>query len=319
MYPTAIGSEPDHPGFDTEPLWERVITANGITNGRTWWSSTGSGVEGPLTFYGSSFVSDPYGRVLVQAPRDEPAVLSPTSTSTPARDWLDLFPLLATRRPDAYGSLTEPPRPVRRRREAPVRGRSSLVRCPATRCRGSSHGSTRSTKPSRSWHRAVPQRGARPLLLQPVERRRPRADLGCVRRGAAPSGSQDPQVMRAPHRRDERSSPGSRTVAIKSLFGRLRPPEHFEDDEPLPYGMRRPITSSFPSGHAATALHGRHHARRRHRRRSRLLLARGAHRVQPRLRPACTTPPTSSPVPLLGLALGQVAKRLLPLGPPAQR
>jgi membrane-associated phospholipid phosphatase len=40
---------------------------------------------------------------------------------------------------------------------------------------------------------------------------------------------------------------------VKSLFGRVRPPEHFTDDEPLPYGMRRPITSSFPSGHAATA------------------------------------------------------------------
>jgi undecaprenyl-diphosphatase len=41
--------------------------------------------------------------------------------------------------------------------------------------------------------------------------------------------------------------------AVKSLFRRVRPPEHFAHDDPLPYGMRRPITSSFPSGHAATA------------------------------------------------------------------
>ena len=40
---------------------------------------------------------------------------------------------------------------------------------------------------------------------------------------------------------------------VKSLFRRVRPHEHFENDDPLPYGMRRPITSSFPSGHAATA------------------------------------------------------------------
>src|SRR3954454_15095874 len=33
VYPTAIGSEPDHPDFDTEPLWEKVIVANGIANG----------------------------------------------------------------------------------------------------------------------------------------------------------------------------------------------------------------------------------------------------------------------------------------------
>ena len=40
---------------------------------------------------------------------------------------------------------------------------------------------------------------------------------------------------------------------VKSIFGRVRPQEHFTHDAPLPYGMRRPITSSFPSGHAATA------------------------------------------------------------------
>ncbi len=40
---------------------------------------------------------------------------------------------------------------------------------------------------------------------------------------------------------------------VKSRFRRGRPQEHFEHEEPLPYGMRRPITSSFPSGHAATA------------------------------------------------------------------
>ena len=33
VYPTAIGSEPDHPDFDTEPLWEKVIVGNGIANG----------------------------------------------------------------------------------------------------------------------------------------------------------------------------------------------------------------------------------------------------------------------------------------------
>jgi undecaprenyl-diphosphatase len=40
---------------------------------------------------------------------------------------------------------------------------------------------------------------------------------------------------------------------VKSAFRRVRPPEHFANDDPLPYRMRRPITSSFPSGHAATA------------------------------------------------------------------
>ncbi len=108
VYPTAIGSEPDHPAFDTEPLWERVIVANGIANGTFMIAVNRIGEEPPLTFYGSSFVSDPYGRILAQAPRDEPAVLVADLDLDQRRDWLTLFPFLTTRRPDAYGSLTRP-------------------------------------------------------------------------------------------------------------------------------------------------------------------------------------------------------------------
>ena len=107
VYPTAIGSEPDHPSFDTEPIWEQVIRAHGITNGTFMVVPNRIGTEGPVTFYGSSFISDPYGRVLVQAPRDRPAVLVADLDLDQRRDWLALFPLLATRRPDAYGSLVE--------------------------------------------------------------------------------------------------------------------------------------------------------------------------------------------------------------------
>jgi N-carbamoylputrescine amidase len=108
VYPTAIGSEPDHPAFDTEPLWQHVISAQGIMNGTFMIAVNRTGREGPLTFYGSSFVSDPYGRILVQAPRSEPAVLVADLDLDQARDWLDLFPLLGTRRPETYGPLTEP-------------------------------------------------------------------------------------------------------------------------------------------------------------------------------------------------------------------
>jgi len=107
VYPTAIGSEPDHPDFDTQPLWERVIVANGIANGVFMVAVNRTGTEQPLSFYGSSFISDPYGRVLVQAPRSEPAVLVADLDLDQRRDWLELFPFLTTRRPDAYGSLIE--------------------------------------------------------------------------------------------------------------------------------------------------------------------------------------------------------------------
>jgi N-carbamoylputrescine amidase len=108
VYPTAIGSEPDHPDFDTEPLWHQTIVSHGIANGLFAIAVNRFGNEGELTFYGSSFVSDPYGRVLAQAPRDAPAVLVADLDLDQRRDWLELFPLLATRRPDTYGPLIDP-------------------------------------------------------------------------------------------------------------------------------------------------------------------------------------------------------------------
>jgi len=120
VYPTAIGSEPDHPGFDTQPLWQQVIVGNGIANGlfmvvpnRTGTEHAPDGATGN-TFYGSSFVSDPYGRILAQAPRDAEAVLVVDLDLAQRDDWLDLFPFLQTRRPDTYGALLEP---VAQRRE----------------------------------------------------------------------------------------------------------------------------------------------------------------------------------------------------------
>ncbi|HUA75275.1 MAG TPA: carbon-nitrogen hydrolase [Solirubrobacteraceae bacterium] len=107
VYPTAIGSEPDHPEFDTQPLWERVIVGNAIANGVFVVAVNRVGEEPPLRFYGSSFICDPYGRKLVQAPREEPAVLVAQLDLDQREDWLELFPFLRTRRPDTYRALTE--------------------------------------------------------------------------------------------------------------------------------------------------------------------------------------------------------------------
>ncbi len=109
IYPTAIGSEPEHPDFDTQPLWEQVMIGNAISNGLFIVAVNRIGEEPPLRFYGSSFICDPYGRKLVQAPRDEPAVLVAELDLDQRHDWLELFPFLDTRRPDTYGRLAERP------------------------------------------------------------------------------------------------------------------------------------------------------------------------------------------------------------------
>jgi N-carbamoylputrescine amidase len=108
VYPTAIGSEPDHPEFDTEPLWRQVIVGHAIANGTFMIVPNRYGNEGALNFYGSSFICDPYGRILARAEREGDEVLVTDLDLDQRRDWLDLFPFLATRRPDTYGMLGEP-------------------------------------------------------------------------------------------------------------------------------------------------------------------------------------------------------------------
>lgn len=107
-YPTAIGSEPDHPGFDTEPLLRKTITGHAVANGLFIVVPNRFGSEGLIEFYGSSFIVDPFGRVLAEAPRDKEAVLVADLDLGQREDWLTLFPFFGTRRPDTYGTLVEP-------------------------------------------------------------------------------------------------------------------------------------------------------------------------------------------------------------------
>lgn len=106
-YPTAIGSEPDFPNFDTEPLWEAAIRGNAIANGLFMIVPNRYGNEGNITFYGSSFIADPFGRVLVQAPRDSDAVLIANLDLGQREDWLELFPFFKTRRPESYDIIAD--------------------------------------------------------------------------------------------------------------------------------------------------------------------------------------------------------------------
>ena len=94
-------------------MWQHVIVGNGITNATFMIAVNRIGTEHlpgapAITFYGSSFISDPYGRILVQAPRSDDAVIVADLDLDARRDWLALFPFLATRRPDTYASLVAP-------------------------------------------------------------------------------------------------------------------------------------------------------------------------------------------------------------------
>ncbi|STX29586.1 putative hydrolase [Legionella beliardensis] len=105
VYPTAIGAEPTAPGFDSQPLWQKVMIAQGIMANCFMVAVNRIGTEEGLEFYGSSFISNPLGEILVQAPRHEPAVLVAELDMSIRSLWSRLFPFASQRQPETYQEL----------------------------------------------------------------------------------------------------------------------------------------------------------------------------------------------------------------------
>lgn len=108
VYPTAIGGEPTAPEFDSQPMWQKVMVAQGIMSNTFIIAVNRIGCEDNLTFYGSSFISTPTGELLAQAPRNKAAVLVAELDFANRDLWGRLFPFSQQREPATYKELTRP-------------------------------------------------------------------------------------------------------------------------------------------------------------------------------------------------------------------
>ncbi len=106
-YPTAIGSEPTAADFDSAGAWRAVMRGHAAANGLFIAACNRIGRENAVTFYGSSFICDPLGRVLAQASRDQDEVVHALLRADVREQYLALFPLLRQRRPQHYGRLLQ--------------------------------------------------------------------------------------------------------------------------------------------------------------------------------------------------------------------
>ncbi len=104
-YPTAIGSEPTAPDFDSAAAWRTVMRGHAVANGVFIAACNRIGRENAVTFYGSSFICDPLGNILAQASRDRDEVIHAVLRAAVREQYLDLFPLLHQRRPQHYRRL----------------------------------------------------------------------------------------------------------------------------------------------------------------------------------------------------------------------
>jgi N-carbamoylputrescine amidase len=112
FYPTAIGWHPAEKaqyGEAQHDAWRTMQRSHAIANGIYVAAVNRVGFEGPpdrgLEFWGASFVSDPFGRILAEASHDKEEILvvacDPAVMEEVRRNW----PFLRDRRIDAYAPI----------------------------------------------------------------------------------------------------------------------------------------------------------------------------------------------------------------------
>jgi N-carbamoylputrescine amidase len=106
FYPSAIGSEPDRPGYSSAEAWRTVIRSHAIANGIFVAAVNRVGVEDEMTFYGESFVADPFGEILVRAAAEEEVLIADLDLGR-IRELRDLLHFLRDRRIETYRPLLE--------------------------------------------------------------------------------------------------------------------------------------------------------------------------------------------------------------------
>jgi N-carbamoylputrescine amidase len=112
FYPTAIGWHPSEKAEWGQPqvdAWRTAQRAHAIANGVYVASPNRIGHEDEpgtdgLTFFGHSFIADPFGRLVAEANEDETVLVAkcdPALIESVRRNW----PFLRDRRVDAYGAI----------------------------------------------------------------------------------------------------------------------------------------------------------------------------------------------------------------------
>jgi N-carbamoylputrescine amidase len=111
FYPSAIGSEPDNPDLDTSQSWVDAVKAHGIHNNMYICAVNRIGREdavdgsGFMTFYGRSFVSDPWGKIITEGSRDKEEVIVAELDLDEIKRARNVLQFHRDRRVDSYGEI----------------------------------------------------------------------------------------------------------------------------------------------------------------------------------------------------------------------
>jgi N-carbamoylputrescine amidase len=109
FYPTAIGwlpDENDEMNMAQHQAWETIQRSHAIANGVYVVVTNRVGNEGKLSFWGQSFVADPFGRVIGKASATEEELLIVECDLNSIEKTRQNWPFLRDRRIEAYQGLT---------------------------------------------------------------------------------------------------------------------------------------------------------------------------------------------------------------------
>ncbi|HSS20871.1 MAG TPA: carbon-nitrogen hydrolase [Pyrinomonadaceae bacterium] len=108
FYPTAIGWLPDEEEEMNQAqhsAWETIQRSHAIANGVFVIVVNRVGHEGKLTFWGQSFVADPFGRIIAKASADQEEILVVDCDLSKIDETRQNWPFLRDRRIDFYAPL----------------------------------------------------------------------------------------------------------------------------------------------------------------------------------------------------------------------
>jgi N-carbamoylputrescine amidase len=108
FYPTAIGYQDEDAKVSQQQIsaWETIQKSHAISNGVFLASVNRVGRENALTFWGKSFICNPFGEVIGQA-EDEPQILIAKCPLSEIESTRQNWPFLRDRRVDAYQDLSK--------------------------------------------------------------------------------------------------------------------------------------------------------------------------------------------------------------------
>lgn len=110
FYPTAIGwhKDQDDPTNDEQyQAWQTIQRSHSVANGVPVISVNRVGSEGDMNFWGGSFITNSFGRVVYKASHNEEEIHVEDISLTQSNSYRTHWPFLRDRRIDSYSPITK--------------------------------------------------------------------------------------------------------------------------------------------------------------------------------------------------------------------